>query len=76
MTCEEEFEMWWREQGQFCRAGGGEYEKTFAYRAYEAATERAATVCEEEAASHQAMHNTQAEQGADGCATAIRGEGK
>jgi len=36
------FEAWWTESGQFCRAGGGDYEKTFAYRAYEAATERAA----------------------------------
>lgn len=31
-----EFEAWWAAQGQFCRAGGGEYEKTFAYRAWEA----------------------------------------
>lgn len=30
------FETWWAAQGQFCRAGGGEYEKTFAYRAWEA----------------------------------------
>lgn len=35
---ETEFEDWWNKQGQFCRAGGGEYEKTFAYRAWEAAT--------------------------------------
>ena len=31
------FEAWWEDQGQFCRAGGGEYEKTFAFRAWEAA---------------------------------------
>ena len=31
------FEKWWEEHGQYCRAGGGSYEKTFAYRAYEAA---------------------------------------
>lgn len=31
------FEKWWEEDGQYCRAGGGSYEKTFAYRAYEAA---------------------------------------
>jgi hypothetical protein len=31
------FEKWWEDQGQFCRAGGGEYEKTFAFRAWEAA---------------------------------------
>lgn len=30
------FEAWWEEHGQFCRAGGGSYEKTFAYRAWEA----------------------------------------
>ena len=32
------FEEWWQANGQFCRAGGGDYEKTFAYRAWEAAT--------------------------------------
>jgi hypothetical protein len=31
------FEQWWEEHGQFCRAGGGAYEKTFAYRAWHAA---------------------------------------
>jgi hypothetical protein len=31
------FEKWWEDHGQFCRAGGGEYEKTFAFRAWEAA---------------------------------------
>jgi hypothetical protein len=30
------FEMWWKEHGQFVRAGGGDYEKTFAWRGYEA----------------------------------------
>ena len=34
---ESEFEAWWESDGQYCRAGGGSYEKTFAYRAYEAA---------------------------------------
>lgn len=29
------FEAWWESDGQYCRAGGGDYEKTFAYRAYE-----------------------------------------
>jgi len=32
-----EFETWWASHGQFCRAGGGDYEKTFAFRAWEAA---------------------------------------
>ena len=31
-----DFEAWWADVGQYCRAGGGEYEKTFAYRAWEA----------------------------------------
>lgn len=31
-----EFERWWESQGQYCRAGGGDYEKTFAFRAWEA----------------------------------------
>lgn len=31
------FEQWWEREGQYCRAGGGEYEKTFAYRAWSAA---------------------------------------
>lgn len=34
------FEAWWESDGQYCRAGGGSYEKTFAYRAYEAAIEK------------------------------------
>lgn len=35
-STEQEFESWWQENGQFCRAGGGDYEKTFAYRAWQA----------------------------------------
>lgn len=38
-----DFEQWWEKHGQFCRAGGGEHEKTFAFRAWEAAMNRAAT---------------------------------
>ena len=34
---ESAFEAWWESEGQYCRAGCGSYEKTFAYRAYEAA---------------------------------------
>jgi hypothetical protein len=26
-----QFELWWSSSGQFVRAGGGEYEKSFAY---------------------------------------------
>ena len=40
------FEAWWQEHGQYCRAGSGEYEKTFAYRAWQAAC-RAPTMPEE-----------------------------
>lgn len=30
----EEFEIWWNEEGQYHRAGGGDYEKTFAWWAW------------------------------------------
>lgn len=40
---DDEFEKWWESDGQYCRAGGGSYEKTFAYRAYEAAISLANT---------------------------------
>lgn len=32
------FEAWWAKEGQFCRAGGGDYEKTFAHSAWQAAS--------------------------------------
>jgi hypothetical protein len=32
-----EFEAWWRTEGEFLRAGGGSYEKTFAWHAWRAA---------------------------------------
>lgn len=35
-TMDASFEDWWEKHGQFCRSGGGDYEKTFAYRAWEA----------------------------------------
>lgn len=31
----EEFERWWETHGQYCRAGGGDYEKSFAWAAFE-----------------------------------------
>lgn len=34
------FEAWWSRHGQFCRAGGGDYEKTFAFRAWQSAREQ------------------------------------
>lgn len=43
------FEAWWESDGQFCRAGGGAYEKTFAFNAWQAsrkaALEEAAALC-------------------------------
>ena len=45
----EAFEAWWDEHGQYVRSGGGQYEVSFAYAAWVAATaaerERAAKVC-------------------------------
>lgn len=29
---DQEFESWWEAQGQYTRAGGGDYEKSFAYQ--------------------------------------------
>lgn len=36
-----QFEAWWEKSGQFCRSGGGAYEKTFAYTAWLAALDTA-----------------------------------
>lgn len=52
-----EFETWWKEQGQFHRAGGGEYEKTFAWGAWNAALTEAATACDVLAKSYDNEHN-------------------
>ena len=71
----EDFEAWWQEQGQFCRAGGGDYEKTFAYRAYEAATERAAKAVEEEGGYAISAGNLGAQLAAERIAAAIRNGG-
>lgn len=30
-----QFEAWWESDGQYMRAGGGKYEKTFAYEAWQ-----------------------------------------
>lgn len=37
VTGDERFEAWWAAEGQFVRAGGGDYEKSFAYAAFKAA---------------------------------------
>ena len=42
------FEEWWDKHGQFCRAGGGEYEMTFAFRAWNAATNVERSACLED----------------------------
>lgn len=34
MTTDLEFEAWWESEGEYLRAGGGDYEKTFAYHAW------------------------------------------
>jgi len=76
---ERDFEAWWEVEGQFLRAGGGEYEKTFAYHAWVHATlaERKACVklCDEHAADYAvvglAMYDRM-ETGARSCAAAIR----
>ena len=34
MTLDLVFEAWWESDGQYLRAGGGDYEKTFAYHAW------------------------------------------
>lgn len=31
---EAEFMTWWEEHGQYCRSGGGDYERTFAFQAW------------------------------------------
>ncbi|MFK8398120.1 hypothetical protein M2D07_006365 [Pseudomonas sp. BGr12] len=31
---EAEFMTWWEEDGQYCRSGGGDYERTFAFQAW------------------------------------------
>lgn len=43
----ERFEAWWQAHGQYCRAGGGEYEKTFSFRAWEAAEKLEREACKE-----------------------------
>lgn len=68
------FEQYWTEDGRnLCKSPLGSFEARMHKRTWDAATERAAKVCEDQADFHQEMHNTQAEQAADACAVAIRG---
>jgi len=41
MSDRESFEVWWQSDGKFCRSGGGDYEKTFAYSAWQASRKQA-----------------------------------
>lgn len=41
-TMREQFEAWWATEGQFVRSGGGDYEKCFAFAAWERQASRAA----------------------------------
>lgn len=52
---EQEFKEWWSKHGQFCRAGGGEYEKTFAYHAWERQADRYNFVADRRAAIEQRL---------------------
>jgi hypothetical protein len=42
IEAEREFEAWWESEGQYIRAGGGDYEKCFAYGAWNRRTPAAA----------------------------------
>lgn len=35
------FEAWWQAEGQYGRSGGGDYEKTFAFNAWQASRKAA-----------------------------------
>ena len=72
----EAFETWWQAEGQFCRAGGGDYEKTFAFRAFEFATERAAKLAEDHAESEWLFGSKQSEAVCEQIAAAIRAGGE
>lgn len=52
---EQEFHDWWEKHGQFCRAGGGDYEKTFAYHAWERQADRYNFVADRHAGIEQRL---------------------
>lgn len=43
-TEDSKFEFWWNDTGQYLRAGGGDYEKVFAYHAFKDGREELRTV--------------------------------
>lgn len=51
----QEFDGWWSKHGQFCRAGGGDYEKTFAYHAWERQADRYNFVADRRSAIEQRL---------------------
>lgn len=53
VAASKEFDEWWDQSGQFIRAGGGDYEKTFAFNAWNAAL--AATQQAEPAADYSEL---------------------
>lgn len=59
----EEFEKWWREEGRFIRAGGGQYEISFAFGAWQASRKQAL---------NDAFKVCQTKMGARGCEHGIR----
>lgn len=50
----QDFEQWWERGGQFSRAGGDDYEKTFAFNAWKAATPAAPVVLTDESIASEA----------------------
>lgn len=77
-TMRDEFEALLPEPAEYACIGGvaqNIYTAEQMRAMFDAATERAAKQCDEQAEFHQDMHNTQAEQAADACAAAIRAKG-
>jgi len=72
---ERSFDVWWEAHGQFHRAGGGEYEKTFAYHAWidsaKAERQACAKVCADRAAAASLACDAVTYYEADECEAAI-----
>lgn len=70
----EEFEKWWQEHGQFVRAGGGQYEVSFAYAAWKASRKQALVDAEKaaEAAYCECCFNENEVAAADEVVEAVR----
>ena len=59
------FEAWWEREGQFCRAGGGDYEKTFAFSAWNARATQASAPADP-AVLIERMRTLESDHGPDG----------